>query len=76
MQKKQYLIIGAIAFVLIIATSLGLFLLIQKSGQLFNFNFLKRNVSVNSFDECEKAGYLIAESYPRICIDPNGKTFT
>lgn len=33
-------------------------------------------ISVSSFAECEKAGYPIAESYPRQCQAPNGRSFT
>lgn len=32
-------------------------------------------VSVASFEECEKVGYAIMESYPRQCKSPDGKTF-
>jgi len=33
------------------------------------------SVAVNNFDECEAAGYPIAESYPRQCTTPGGETF-
>ena len=32
--------------------------------------------SVNSFEECEKAGFAILESYPRQCRTDDGKIFT
>lgn len=35
----------------------------------------KGQAAVNSFDECEAAGYAIAESYPRQCTTPDGKAF-
>ena len=31
---------------------------------------------VTSFDECQKAGYPVALSYPSTCRTPNGTTFT
>jgi hypothetical protein len=31
---------------------------------------------VNNFDDCVSAGYQVAESYPRQCKTPDGKTFT
>lgn len=31
---------------------------------------------VNSFEECQKAGFPILESYPRKCQTPDGRTFT
>lgn len=31
--------------------------------------------TINSFEECVKAGYPILESYPRQCGLPNGKSF-
>ncbi|MBP9697942.1 MAG: Gmad2 immunoglobulin-like domain-containing protein [Candidatus Moranbacteria bacterium] len=30
---------------------------------------------VNSFEDCEKAGYPVMESYPRQCATPDGRTF-
>lgn len=32
--------------------------------------------NINSFEECKKAGYSIAESYPEKCYLPNNKSFT
>ena len=34
------------------------------------------NVTVTNFEECEKAGYLVLESYPAQCRTPDGKSFT
>lgn len=33
-------------------------------------------VNVSNFDECTAAGYEVAESYPRQCKTPDGKSFT
>jgi len=33
-------------------------------------------ISVNSFEECIKAGNAVLESYPRQCVAEDGKTFT
>ena len=30
---------------------------------------------VNSFEECVEAGYSVAESYPRQCATPDGRSF-
>jgi hypothetical protein len=32
--------------------------------------------SINSFEDCKKAGYPIQESYPETCKTPDGKSFT
>ena len=32
--------------------------------------------SIDSFEDCVAAGYLIMESYPRRCSIPDGETFT
>lgn len=34
------------------------------------------SVTVNNFDECIAAGFVVLESYPRQCQSPNGDTFT
>lgn len=31
--------------------------------------------TVNSFEECARAGYFVFESYPRQCNAPNGQIF-
>jgi hypothetical protein len=35
-----------------------------------------RDASIDSFDECARAGYPIAESYPEQCRTPDGRVFT
>jgi len=35
----------------------------------------QKNPPVNSFDECEAAGYPVMESYPERCRTPDGRTF-
>jgi hypothetical protein len=36
----------------------------------------QQSVNVSNFDECIAAGYEVAESYPRQCKTPDGKSFT
>lgn len=37
---------------------------------------VKSAPSINSFEECKKAGYPIQESYPEACLTDDGKRFT
>lgn len=32
--------------------------------------------NVQSFDDCADKGYPVAESYPRVCFTPDGRSFT
>lgn len=37
---------------------------------------IKKEVQVASFEECVNAGFAVAESHPRSCVDSNGRIFT
>jgi len=37
---------------------------------------VQKETSINSFEECVKAGYPVMESYPRQCRTPDGRSFT
>lgn len=66
MQKTRFIVtflIGALVVIFVVAYMV--------SG---NKKQLKIN-TINSFEECAKAGYPILESYPRQCGLPNGKSF-
>ena len=30
---------------------------------------------ITTFEECERAGYLVMESFPRQCVAPDGRVF-
>lgn len=52
----------------ILTTALGAYLVQQSTP--------KPKITINSFDDCIKAGYPVMESYPRQCRTPDGKSFT
>ena len=56
--------VGAILIVLVVSVSVIWWQL--KSGK----------VSIESFEACAKAGYPIAQTYPRICRTNDGRTFS
>lgn len=33
------------------------------------------NATLNSFEDCVQAGYSIQESYPEVCVTPDGQRF-
>lgn len=33
-------------------------------------------ITIDSFEDCKNAGYPIQESYPEVCITPDGLRFT
>ncbi|MDO8571583.1 MAG: GerMN domain-containing protein [bacterium] len=68
MKKKNILIAAALLLLTIIVGAFYVAVVSQKS--------LKNTVPlVLSFNECAAAGYPIAESYPRQCRTPDGRTF-
>ncbi|HSH31816.1 MAG TPA: protease complex subunit PrcB family protein [Candidatus Saccharimonadales bacterium] len=38
--------------------------------------YFLRPAAVNSFADCARAGYPVAESYPEVCRTPDGRSFT
>jgi hypothetical protein len=54
----------------------GLLLLIGIALYLLLNNWLSpQNTTVTNFEECERAGYNVAESFPRQCWTPDGRRF-
>jgi len=39
-------------------------------------HFQMKKTSVTSFEQCAAAGYPIQESFPEVCLTPDGKSFT
>lgn len=33
------------------------------------------HASINSFEDCERAGFPVQESYPEVCVTSDGKRF-
>jgi len=58
--KKETLALGGFALVLIAGAT---------------WYFAHKAPRVTSFAECEDAGYEVAESFPRQCMTPDGRTF-
>ncbi|OGH14894.1 MAG: hypothetical protein A2687_04585 [Candidatus Levybacteria bacterium RIFCSPHIGHO2_01_FULL_38_26] len=55
---------------------LSLFILIIISVALWQIISQQRSLSdIENFEECQKAGYAISESYPAQCHTPDGNTF-
>ncbi|MFA6272400.1 MAG: PsbP-related protein [Patescibacteria group bacterium] len=75
--KFTHLIIAISAFVGAAVIFLGAWWLIFGRSDNANTNTSNTNtvVTINSFAECEAAGYPVMESYPRQCA-AGGKTFT
>jgi hypothetical protein len=63
--KKRDIIIIVVALFILFAILVGFYMINQG-----------RVKSVNSFEECQEAGYPVAESYPRQCFTPDGRGFT
>lgn len=61
----------AISIVLILLT-----IIILTLAQTIYLKGQKTIDSVNSFEDCQKAGYPIAEIYPEQCFLPDGQSFT
>jgi len=71
--KNKNLIFGIILISVLAAGGIC-FLSLKKPGQQKPPQPLPK--TVNSFEECEAAGYPIAESYPQKCTRLDGKSFT
>ena len=59
--KKIYLILA-----IVLVVGLAIFFFVKSK---------KENITVVSFETCEKAGYPVMESYPRQCKTPDGRTY-
>lgn len=44
-------------------------------GYIYNKKVTAPAIPVTSFTECERAGYVVMESYPRQCRDGNGRLY-
>jgi len=64
MNKK---IIIYIIFVIIVGTAIYYLIVVNQTET--------SSTTLNSFEECVSAGYLLLESYPRQCRTPDGQTF-
>lgn len=68
---------GAIGILAIVASVLVL-LVLAGIGYFAYQRYTDKRVAlpqINSFEDCVKAGYQVAESYPRQCYTPDGKRF-
>ena len=63
---KNWRLLWIIIFILVLVIASLTFTLINN----------QTNSAIDSFDTCIAAGYPIAESYPRQCFTPDGKSFT
>lgn len=68
MNQKRFVNIVVIIGAVVVAALAGYFIANQQTS-------LKPVKEISSFDECAKAGYPIAESYPRQCRTPDGRLF-
>ena len=59
-----------VAILIVIFGVIATYLLVVRPSFIF-----KPAKTLNSFEECIGAGYLILESYPRQCKTPDGRTF-
>ncbi len=51
-------------------------LIVGGLGYFLYYYFKTPETTVLSFADCVKAGYPVMESYPRMCITPDGRTYT
>lgn len=63
------LFLGILAFISIIVNAVLIVLYVESR------NSKSSPSPISSFEECEDAGYIILESYPRQCKTPSGMTF-
>lgn len=54
----------------------GIILLATVGILVYALMYGQSNSKIDSFEDCEAAGYPILESYPRQCKTPDGKSFT
>lgn len=55
--------------------AIALIVLAVIAGLLFVLSSSLRGVSASSFDECVRAGYPVAETFPQQCRTPDGRVF-
>ncbi|MGH7157864.1 MAG: hypothetical protein ACREGD_02175 [Candidatus Saccharimonadales bacterium] len=64
-----------------LAFSKILILLLAAVGLLFVIWFAwvrpeEESANITSFDDCKAAGYPVQESFPEVCVAPDGQRFT
>lgn len=73
MQNKFYSGFGLVGIIIALAV-----VVLVVGGGYFVYQRLAQKTTpaeINSFGDCSKAGYPVAESYPRQCYTPDGKNF-
>ena len=68
------------AFIAIIVAAIGVWYIwaamLNGGSSLVDINPDPSPQDIRSFEDCEKAGYPVMESYPRQCAVPDGRTYT
>jgi hypothetical protein len=64
-QKNKIIALIVLVFIIVIGGIVGWYTINNR-----------KEMTINSYDECAAAGYPILESYPEQCTAPNGKTYT